>query len=240
MIFLIFLFLIFVSRQSAGAFAEENVRMPPLEENQKGSLSITVSYKDAAGTKHRCSGVRLQLYQAASLTVQADGAAVCTLMPEFAGSGLDLAKMTASESLRAAEALEAVIQEKRLSGTEGVTNADGIVCFADLNPGVYLLVQGPAEKKAAAKVKMNPYLISVPQAEEETTGTKWNYAVEMRPKAELCRTPQPDQPADRGKTSGGTGSVRTEDATPLQGYAAAVILAGAALFFLAAGRRRTK
>ena len=176
----------------AGALAKGSGEIPPLDAGRKGSLAITVLYKEEDGTESKIAGLELQVYQIAQLTVREDGAVVCTLTADFQGSDLSFDDMTASESLKAAETLQTLVQEKQLKGPEAVSDAEGIARFENLQPGMYLVQQKPDAEGAGSYIKMDPYLVFVPQPEKGSEGTVWNYDVTMQPKTEQCREPMPD------------------------------------------------
>ena len=240
-IFRTVLLLLVLWGQVAEALAGENDSLPPLTADQVGSLSVHVFYKKKDGTKIRIEGMRLQVRQIADLTVQADGTAEYTLVPEFQGSGVSFENMTASRSLRDAKMLQALAKETQLTGQETRTDVDGVAYFGDLKPGMYLIWQTSEKSEAAFSVKMDPYLVSVPQIEQEAGKRAWNYEVTMQPKTGMDLKPMPEKPSEKPH-GGGSGSVpvRTGNATPVEWYALGGCAAGFLLLSLLLIRRRQK
>lgn len=240
-IFRAVLLLLVLWGQVAEALAGEDDSLTQLTADQMGSLSVHVFYKKKDGTKIRIEGMRLQLYQTATLTVQADGTAEYTLVPEFQGSGVSFEGMTASRSLRGAKMLQTMVQEKQLTGREEKTDADGMAYFGDLRPGMYLLWQRSEKSETAFSVKMDPYLISVPQIEQAEGRVAWKYEVTMQPKTGTDQKPTPEKPSEKPTGGGaGSGSVRTGDVTPMEWYAIAGGASGGFLLLLALFQRRRK
>lgn len=191
-IFRTVLLLLAIWWQMVGALAKESDGMPPLDADRKGRLAVAVFYKEEGRPESKIAGLELQVYQAAELAVREDGAAIYTLTADFQGSGISFDGMTASESLKAAEALQALVQERQRKGLEAVSDADGMACFENLQPGMYLVQQKPDDGGTGSYIKMDPYLVAVPQPEKGPEGAGWNYDVTMQPKTELCRKPMPD------------------------------------------------
>ena len=237
-IFRTVLLLLVLWGQVAEAVAGENDRLPQLAADQVGSLSVHVFYKKKDGTKIRIEGMRLQVLQIADLTVQADGTAEYTLIPEFQGSGVSFENMTAAHSLRDAKMLQALVQEKHLAGQEEKTDEDGMAYFGDLKPGMYLIWQMSEKSESAFSVKMDPYLVSVPQTGQEAGKVIWDYEVTMQPKTGMAQKPTMEKTTEKPHGSGlGSGSVRTGDVTPVEWYALGGCAAGFLLLSLILSRR---
>ena len=139
------------------------------------------------------TGAVIDLFKVADLVTE-NGAAYYNLTDAFASSEIDFEGMTASESLDAAEKLNALINEKSIQPIANVTtNEQGDALFTDLDPGMYLgrqrdLVQISETKK----ITMEPVLWMTPMY--SLNGTQdayvWNYSPEVYPKeGEIQRIP---------------------------------------------------
>lgn len=92
------------------------------------------------------------------------------------------------DSARLAERLAEYVREQGMTGTTRKIGADGTVLFADLELGLYLLVQDAA---AEGYNKAAPFLVGVPMTENES----YIYDVDASPKVELTKAPaEPEQP----------------------------------------------
>lgn len=171
-----------------GVSAREIDQMPDLETGKKGTLSAVLSYKDENGTQHRMEGIALELHRVADLTVINGGSSAYTLTSDFAASGLVFDGMSSSESNQAAKALKAIAVEKDLHGQRAVTDTNGKAVFADLEPGMYLVMQADGADLAPYYTGMDPYLVSVPQGETHAGAYVWNYEVDTLPKTEISKT----------------------------------------------------
>ncbi|MGN0202997.1 MAG: hypothetical protein ACI4BB_00540 [Coprococcus sp.] len=77
--------------------------------------------------------------------------------------------------------------EHSVKGTE-IINMNGEVVFDNLEPGLYLVVQGEA---APGYSPISPFLVSVPLWEDDI----YNYIVNATPKIELEKETEPDIPS---------------------------------------------
>lgn len=170
-----------------GVSAKEIDQMPDLEAGRKGTLSAVLSYKDEQGAEHKMAGIELELHRAADLTVINGGSSTYTLTADFAASEVVFDGMSSSESNQAAKALKAIAVEKSLKGQRAVTDANGKVVFADLEPGMYLVMQADGANLEPFYTGMDPYLVSVPQGEKQAGSYVWNYEVDTLPKTEISQ-----------------------------------------------------
>lgn len=165
-------------------------QMPPLEEERKGTLSASLSYKNGKGEKVAIQGVTLEVFRVAELEVINGGSSKYTLTSDFAGSEIELEGISASESNKAAKTMKAIVLEKELKGQAAVTDANGKVVFQNLEPGMYLVMQTANEDTVPEYTEMDPYLVSVPLGETSDGGNTWKYEVNTVPKAEIGRKPR--------------------------------------------------
>ena len=143
---------------------------------QAASGSLRVVLKDNGGAP--AEGVAVTLY--------------CVSAPEFSGAGIspeDLGRER--DAAKNAWTLAAYAAEQRLAGTEGVTDARGVLRFDGLEEGVYLVVCAGGQE-----LTFPAFLVSIPLR----VGGSTRYDVTSRPKAELAEpTPEPEPiPADPG------------------------------------------
>lgn len=184
------------------------VEMPGLSESPK-SLTITYTY---AG--HGVAGVRLAIYRIANVTVTR-GRVDYTLTEEFKAYPVDFEAMTTASSIAYAASVSTA---GKTAEQTGMTDEEGRVVFADLEPGMYLIVQTEATGAAAAYEKTEPYLLAVPQA--DTEDGVWIDAVTAYPKTEMHAAPDTPTPV-------------TGDHSPI--FWLVVIGAADVVFFIGAG-----
>ncbi len=146
----------------------------------KGSIHITL-YDNANGKA--LSGGQLTVYRVAEVK-RKNGDLVYEYCGDFYGCGIALGDLTDST-------LASQLQDFLPAGAEGTVQTvdkDGNVTFADLELGLYLVVQ---TKASEGYEPINSFLVSLPMAEDG----KWNYEVDATPKvgAYVPETP-PDTP----------------------------------------------
>lgn len=124
---------------------------------------------------------RVSAAEQGSITVHTGSGGSVTLFqikdPEF--SGCDL-----SPTPEAARAL--ADHAKTLPGKTQTPNAEGAVCFPNLEPGLYLLVQ---RRAGEGQQPFSPFLVSIPTVIGDTTV----YDVVARPKSAPPELPQTGQ-----------------------------------------------
>lgn len=175
------------------ASAKEIDQMPELESDRTGTLSAELSYKDDTGKDVAIPGVTLQAIKVADLTVINGGSSTYTLTSDFAESGVEFEGITASQSNEAAKKLKSIVLKKSLAGQSAVTDENGRVCFENLEPAMYLILQTGNEDLIPLYTEMDPYLISVPLGKNEEGVTSWQYEVMSEPKLEIVSKPRTGQ-----------------------------------------------
>lgn len=190
-ILLAVLLLVGLFTQMTQVSASEIDQMPDLESGRKGTLSITLFYKDSDNQKTNIQGATLSLLKVADLSVVDGGTTLYTLTSDFAESEVDFDGMTASESKQAAQVLKHIAETKQLiaSSRAEVTDDSGCVSFEDLEPAMYLVMQTGHASAIPAYTEMEAYLVSVPMGENENDQAFWNYTVDSVPKMELESKP---------------------------------------------------
>ena len=151
------------------------------------SISLTLKYTDkGTRTEKNMSGGSLSLYTVATVKEE-NGYSFDISGGKFADSAdvAGIPDMT-SEDLDKNNASIAQALEKNITGVaadQTVAVENGACEFADLTPGLYLVLQSAASEGG---VKINPFLISIPDADG-------NYAIEAAPKNgfEIPLTPAP-------------------------------------------------
>lgn len=150
---------------------------PVVDLSQKGSIRVAMRYGEQA-----VPGGTMTLYRVAAVQ-EDDGNFGFVLTGDFADCGIELADLQSAEL---AKALADYAAGAKLEGQTKQIAEDGTVLFAELEPGLYLLVQ---TQPAAGYYAANPFLVSVPMLEEG----EYVYDVQAGPKAELSpiSTPAP-------------------------------------------------
>lgn len=140
-----------------------------LDTDKTGSITVSPQSGQSLGTS-------LTLYRVADVVVD-DADQKYELTSDFADSAADLTSLDDSAGL--AQTLYEYAQAKKLSGESKDVSGDGTVKFENLPLGLYLIVQEAASVGGSV---VNPFLVSVPAANEDETG--WIYDVTADPKAE--------------------------------------------------------
>lgn len=158
------------------------VNVSALEEpdmSRTGSISITMTYQGQS-----VAGGSLTLYRVADVHEENGADYSFVLTEDYAGSQVSLDALGDSGT---AQALADYAVQNNLAGTEKTIGKDGIVVFAELEPGLYLLVQQvPAEGYMA----VSPFLVSVPAYKDGS----YIYDVDGSPKLALEQAPTDPPP----------------------------------------------
>lgn len=152
-----------------------------------GALAVTAKAAPMTGSirlrlvcgGETVTGGSLTLYRVGEAP---EGAPAYTLCPAFAESGVDLAELSDPDT--AAALAEYALAQKIEGRTQPVDEA-GIVLFAPLELGVYLIVQ--AEPCDGCE-PVRPFLVTIPL----TVGDAVLYDIDASPKVAL--TPEPTEP----------------------------------------------
>ena len=142
-----------------------------------GSISITMSYRNEP-----VSGGTLTLYRVADIHEE-DGNLSFVYTEEFSDCEIPLDDLTKSDI---PTALAKIAKDNSLKGITKTVDKKGKVSFADLELGLYLLVQ---LKAAPGYNAVSPFLVSVPGQE----GGTYVYDVDGSPKLSL--EPAPTKPS---------------------------------------------
>lgn len=149
-----------------------------------GSISITMTYRDTV-----VSGGTLTLYRVADVHVDG-GNHSFAYTEEFAGCEIPLEDLSKSDL---PAALAKIVKDDSLKGVTKTIDKNGKVSFADLELGLYLLVQ----LKAAPGYKtVSPFLVSVPGKDSDGS---YIYDVDGSPKLSL--EPAPTKPSTPTETT---------------------------------------
>ncbi len=161
---------------STAAYAHD---VPNLE--QDGSITVSMTYNGRS-----VSGGTLTMYRTGDVA-EDDGNYSFVLSEAFAGSQASLADIQSDEL---AQKLAAYAEDRGISGETVRVDEAGTAVFRNVEPGLYLIVQGEAAKGYQAAV---PFLVSVPMVKDGT----YLYDVDASPKTELKKappTPVPTKP----------------------------------------------
>lgn len=160
------------------------------DESRLGSVSVSMTYQG----EPICGGT-LTAYRVAQVKTH-DGDYFFEYTADFAECTIPLEEL---ESAELADELARIAKEKALTGTTVAVDAEGKAKFADLELGVYLVVQ---EEAAEGFKKINPFLVSVPQNEDG----RYVYDVDTAPKnlagPETEPTDPPTDPTEPTKPDG--------------------------------------
>lgn len=158
--------------------------------SKKGS--ITICMLDSA-SGNAVSGGTMTLFQAGSVH-ENDGNFSFELTDEFAGSKESLETLNADLALR----LASCAREQKIGGTVAAIDDNGKAEFANVKPGLYLVVQ---EQAAEGYYCVSPFLVSIPQQENGY----YFYDVNATPKVELLnRKPETPVPSSPDAPAGNT------------------------------------
>lgn len=173
-ILMVFLVVVFLTQQAAA------YELPDPE--RKGSISITVRYQEEI-----VAGGSVTLYRVGDICEE-NGNYSFALTEDFASSAISLEE---PQSPRTASALADFAHRESLSGINQKIDGNGYVRFADLQSGLYLIVQ---QKAAKGYQKMTPFLVSIPMVTEDTCV----YDVDASPKI----SPAPEKPETESPATG--------------------------------------
>lgn len=144
------------------------------EAGKTGNLTLTLQETDEEGNHNPVADVGLTLYKVGS--VKFDGNVHFVIDDALGEAGVDFAALsTADDWFAAAEKLASVIGESGISGIPDFSNEQGVMTFAGLEEGMYLVVQSDN----SSRVTVSPMLISIPFADSEQG---WLYEVQAYPK----------------------------------------------------------
>lgn len=143
--------------------------------------TITVNLYDSQNDKP-LSGGELTLYKVADVKRE-NGDLSFEYCGDFDGCGIELGDLT--DSTLASRLQEYLPQSAE--GTAQTIDENGSVTFADLELGLYLVVQ---TKASAGYKPVNSFLVSLPMAEDGS----WNYDVDASPKVGAYNPEEPDTP----------------------------------------------
>lgn len=142
--------------------------------------SITVTLPDLEGAESK-EDVQINLYKVGTLDTE-NGYFNYTLTDEFEETGVDLNNIpTAEENEAIAQKLVEAVDTNEITALKsGWTDESGVVKFADLEQGMYMVSQGNTN----AYGTFNAFVMPVPYANE----TGWVYDITITPKANLVTT----------------------------------------------------
>ena len=181
------------------------------------SMSLTLTYRESDKEKNMTDG-SISVYTVA--TVKAENGYVFDISTgKFAGSSAvrEIESMDSAdlEERNAAIATALEKEAKRVEADSTAMISDGRASFTDLTPGLYLVIQ---ESLSEGNRKINPFLISIPDAEG-------SYAIEASPKNGFeipltpapTLTPKPSVTPSSPKSPSGSSSLPSKGVLPQTG-----------------------
>lgn len=148
---------------------------PVPELTRKGSIEVRMSCGETAGKNGA-----MKLYRVGEIQEQ-DGNYGFALAKSFAGSGAQLQEPGTAEL---AGKLADYAAENKIAGEEQQISGDGSIRFAELEPGLYLLVQSQPREGMSSVL---PFLVSLPMLGDG----EYIYEVDASPKVELLPSTAP-------------------------------------------------
>lgn len=150
--------------------------------NRTGSISITMTYEDQP-----VAGGSLTLYRVADVHEENGADYSFRYTSSYADCQILLDDINNSNT---ALALAEYTAENNISGTKAQISDDGTITFADLELGLYLLVQQDA---ASGYEPVSAFLVSVPAMKDDS----YIYDVDASPKLALEQAPtEPSSPTE--------------------------------------------
>lgn len=176
----------------AMASSEEAYRVPDLTGNERGTLTVNLTYVNGNEETGILSGATLHAYQVADVTASGGSANYQWCSPYDGIDSVNAVKlegMTADQSNIAAEAIKKYIVDSKITGGKmAVSDDNGKAVFSDLTPGIYLVYRDDADVLAdQEKETINPFLVMVPAIESADGGNRWNFQVSAFPKVGIPR-----------------------------------------------------
>lgn len=168
-----------LSTMTVTAFAEDT-KMPTINKNRTGSITINKYEGEAGNTSKPLEGVTFTIYKVANL--EQSSSDPVELKYKSLITGVDITSETKYEENKTfANAVNKAIEENRLGeAAHNTTNASGQVKFENLSLGVYLVVETDAPSQVVNKTAN--FLVSVPMTNDD--GDDWVYDITANPKNE--------------------------------------------------------
>lgn len=166
-----------LSTMTVTAFAEDTNKMPTIDTNNKGS--ITINKYEGNDTNKPLAGVEFTIYKIADLEQGSDP--VELKYKSLIGDNVTITSDTKYNDIK--PVVDAKVADRTLTGTSQKTemkNGKATAEFTNLDLGVYLV----EETKAPSQVvnKTANFLVSVPMTNED--GNDWIYNITANPKNE--------------------------------------------------------
>lgn len=166
-----------LSTMTVTAFAEDTNKMPTIDTNNKGS--ITINKYEGNDTNKPLAGVEFTIYKIADLEQGSDP--VELKYKSLIGDNVTITSDTKYNDIKSV--VDAKVADRSLTGTSKKTemkNGKATAEFTNLDLGVYLV----EETKAPSQVvnKTANFLVSVPMTNED--GDEWIYNITANPKNE--------------------------------------------------------
>lgn len=149
------------------------------ESDRKGSFTLTLREDEkGTGTEPKVfPGIVLRLYKVGSVKNNS-GAISFVIDAALQSTGVNFDNLTTADaSAKMANILANAVGNSGLAFQDAVSDANGIMTFGNLEPGMYLIVK----RVEHSEIKILPTLLSLPYMEDVDT---WLYDVAAYPKIE--------------------------------------------------------
>lgn len=213
------------------------------ESDRKGSFTLTLR-EDEKGTEQKVfPGIGMRIYKVGSVKNNS-GAISFVIDSALQSTGVNFDNLTTADaSAKMANILANAVGNSEIAFQDVVSDANGIVTFGNLEPGMYLIVK----RVDHSEIKILPTLLSLPYMEDvdtwlydvaaypkiETQGNKNDKSLEGNLKMQKSVTSSYTTPArstvHTTTTSSTASSVKTGDDTPIAVWIGALAVAAVAI-----------
>ena len=196
------------------------------ESDRKGSFTLTLREDEkGTGTEPKVfPGIVLRLYKVGSVKNNS-GAISFVIDAALQSTGVNFDNLTTADaSAKMANILENAVGNSEIAFQDVVSDANGIVTFGNLEPGMYLIVK----RVDHSEIKILPTLLSLPYMEDVDT---WLYDVDAYPKIETSKnnddpSPEGNPKMQKSVTSSYTTPARSTVHTTTTSSTASVVKTG--------------
>lgn len=195
--------MLFVMTEPVGVFAQEENRVPDID-NRTKSLTVYF-YIQKNGVDTPIEGAEIGIYKIADLQTEG-GSAYYTVSEQYDSlrktkddRDVTFEGISVTESVELAKNFAALAKSPDATA---FTDNRGTCSFTDMEQGMYLVCELSADGEAAQYELFAPYLISVPLFAAETGIDDWQYDVLSEPKTkivvEVSEPSETSEPSDTG------------------------------------------
>lgn len=179
-------------------------------------LTLTIDfYKESStGSRIALDGATFSVYRVADMEVENGGPHHTVIKPfdslakTEGGNDVTFDGMTEKESNIFAKKANKLAKE---ADAEGTTDSNGFAKIEIQEKGMYLVAETGKTGTAAKYTDAEPFLVSVPLAEEQGDTVQWQYSVTAMPKTAVNRTDMPDSPSTTSESDTSSATQETKD-----------------------------